>query len=422
MNTIVQIALRNVVRHKRRALITAITMMAGIGVFIAVDSLMNGMDRLSVDNMINLSESSVKVFTSAYYADRKALPLDDAIPDPTALAGTISEDPRVSAITRRTEFLARLGNYRDSVPVVGTVVDPVTDPKVFSLTDYISGSYFSSSAQTGGSPDRRIILGAELARKLGVTVGDTVVLSAATRYEASNADDFTLIGLLSTSDPVLNQSTIFITYAAADDFLDLGGLATELDVRMVHRVNLSDTAADAASLAAAIKKQNPDLAPYSFDQLAQGFLTLLKQKRAGSILIIFIILLIAAVGIMNTVLMSVYERIREVGVLKAMGFRSREVVWMFILEGLFVGLLGSLMGAALGGILDALLVFIGFPLDKMAGSLGSGIPFWGRLYGEWNPGAMIFAVIFGVVIALIAAVIPARKAAKMTATDALHFV
>jgi ABC-type lipoprotein release transport system permease subunit len=193
-------------------------------------------------------------------------------------------------------------------------------------------------------------------------------------------------------------------------------------VRMVHRVNLSDTAADAASLAAAIKKQNPDLAPYSFDQLAQGFLTLLKQKRAGSILIIFIILLIAAVGIMNTVLMSVYERIREVGVLKAMGFRSREVVWMFILEGLFVGLLGSLMGAALGGILDALLVFIGFPLDKMAGSLGSGIPFWGRLYGEWNPGAMIFAVIFGLVIALIAAVIPARKAAKMTATDALHFV
>ncbi len=429
MNTLIRIALRNVMRHRRRALITALTMMVGIAVFIWMDSLMNGIDKVSVDNLINLRDSSVKVFTSAYYKDRASYPLENGIADPQALIRRLSHDRGVSRVTPRTEFLAEVGNYRDTLPVVGVVVDPATDTKVFTLKNYLTGRYFTYPAGSATGPsapasaERQIILGKELADKLGLKLGQTILLDTTTRYGAENADDFTIVGLLHTTDPGLNQSTVFITYADANDFLDLAGLTTELDLRLESQVNLADTVAEAKSAAKAIGESSPSLTAKSFSEIDGGFLELLKQKRAGTAVLILIILLIAAVGIVNTVLMSVYERIREVGVLKALGLRNREVVWMFTLEGLIVGLLGCLMGAVVGIALEAQLIFVGLPLDKIAGNVGgSGFAFWGRLYGEWNPGAILFAVLFGLAVSLVAAFIPARRAAKMTATAALHFV
>ncbi len=418
MNTVIRIALRNVIRHRRRALITAITMMVGIGFFIFLDSLYNGLDRLSVDDLINFRDSSVKIFSAAYDADRESYPLDKGIPDAAALRNWLKKDKRVVAVTARTQFLAQAGNYRDTMYVVGTVVDPASDAAVFALKDVLIGSYFTPQAGT----DRQVILGKDLAGKLGLKVGDNVVLAASTRYEAQNADEFTIIGLLSTSDPTLNKSTALITYDAANDFLDLGGLVTEMDVRLQHRINLSDTLADAASLAAGVKASYPALSPYSFQDFNKGFLTVLKQKRFWGYMIMLFILLLSAVGIVNTVLMSVYERIREVGVLKALGFRGREVVWMFVFEGFFVGCLGSFLGAAMGTLINCYSIYVGFPLQKFGSDVGSGFAFWGTLRGEWNPGSILFAVIFGMVIAMIAAAIPARSAARMTATTALRFV
>jgi ABC-type lipoprotein release transport system permease subunit len=196
---------------------------------------------------------------------------------------------------------------------------------------------------------------------------------------------------------------------------------TETDVRLRQRVNLSDILADSASVAAAVKAAFPSLAPYSFQDLNKGILTVLRQKRIWGYVMMLFLLLIAAVGIVNTVLMSVYERIREVGVLKALGFRGREVVWMFILEGFFVGCLGSLLGAAMGTLINCYSIYVGFPLSKF-GDVGAGFVFWGTLRGEWNPGSILFAVVFGMVVAMVAAYIPARSAARMTATSALRFV
>jgi len=419
MNTVLRIALRNVIRHRRRALITAITMMVGIGFFIALDSLYNGLDRLSVDDLINYRDSSVKIYSAAYDADRESYPLDKGIADIGALTAWLKNDRRVVAVTPRTQFLAQAGNYHDTTYVIGTVVDPAMDPKVFALKDVLIGSYFTPQAGL----DRQIILGKELADRLGLKIGDTVLIAASTRYEAQNADDFTIVGLLSTSDPTLNKSTAMIAYAAARDFLDLGeavGLVTEMDVRLQHRVNLSDTLADAASLAGGVKAAFPSLAPYSFQDLNKGFLTVLKQKRIWGYVIMLFILLLSAVGIINTVLMSVYERIREVGVLKALGFRGREVVWMFVFEGFFVGCLGSLLGAALGVLINCYTIYVGFSMQRF-GDVGGGFAFWGTLRGEWNPGSILFAVIFGLVLAVLAAAIPARSAG-MAATSALRFV
>ncbi len=431
MNEVFRIALRNVLRHKKRAFITAITMMVGIALFIGFDSMMAGLDRLSIENMINLSYSSLKIFTKAYVAERDVYPLDYGISNPDKIVTELKTDPRVQSVALRTEFLGELSDYRNSLPVRGIVVNPSVDAGVFTLPEHVSGSFFGEGGKPADGVEsgslaqavNPIVIGSGLAAKFNLKIGDTILLSAHTRYDAQNADEFTVVGLLSSFDPTLDDNSVFITYNTADNFLDLEDLVTEMDVRLVHRLNIDEAVGDANAVAAAVKAANPALDAQTFKELGRAYFDLMGAKRSGTVVLVLIILLIAAVGIVNTVLMSVYARIREVGVLKALGFRRREVVWMFTFEGIFVGAIGSAMGAILGILIDVYLIFVGFPLDKMAGSSAvGGLSFWGTLYGTWNPGMIVFAVLFGLVVATVAAIIPARKAAKMTATAALRFV
>jgi putative ABC transport system permease protein len=416
MDPVLTIALRNITRHKRRTITSAITIAVGLMFFTFMDSVMAGLDRGGIDNMIELTTSAVKVYTKEYAEDKEAFPLKHGIDELEKLRRTLSADERVVGVAPRTRFTGQVSNYSESVPVVGTVVEPRADSTVFSLVRYLQGSYFSDES------GREIILGARLADEMGVGVGDYITLYATTRYKSRNADDFEIVGLLATTDPSINGSSVVISYEAADGFLDLEGLVTEANIGLERRVNLEDTKADARAVKERIASSFPGLEPVSFMDQAAGFLELAKSKRAFGVVFLLIVLLIAAVGIFNTVLMSVYERIREVGVLRALGLKPGQIATMFMLEGLLTGLLGSLMGLVLGVGVNLVLVVYGYPIDKLAGDMGdAGIPYWGTIYGEWNVGTMAFVFVFGIVVATVAGAIPARKAGKMAVTRALRF-
>jgi putative ABC transport system permease protein len=417
MGTIATIALRNILRHKRRTITSAITIAVGILFFLFMDSVMSGLDRGGIDNLIALSASAVKVHTAAYENDKEAFPLKNGIADVAPLRALLAQDRRVTGVTPRTQFLGQLSNYEQTVPVVGTVVDPAADTTVFGLKRFLEGGYF-----TGGG--REIILGKRLAQDLGVKIGGFITLYALTKYDSRNADEFRVTGLLNTSDPGLNKSSVIISYASADDFLDLEGLVTEVDISIQRRVNLTDMAADAKEVKQRISAAFPGLFAATFMDIGASFLEIAKSKRAFGVLFLLILLLIAGVGIFNTVLMSVYERIREVGVLRAHGMPPSQVTLMFALEGFFTGLLGSALGVALGSCGVWALVTYGYPIDKFvqSGDMAGGLPFWGTVYGEWNAAAIIAMFIFGTLVATFAGLIPAKKAGSIQVTDALRFV
>jgi putative ABC transport system permease protein len=417
MGSIIKIALRNILRHKRRTMTSAITIAVGITFFLFMDSVMAGLDRGGIDNLIDLSASAVKVHTAAYENDKEAFPLKHSIENVAELRSLLANDPRVIGVTPRTLFLGQLSNYDQTVPVVGTVVEPSTDTIVFGLTRFLKGSYFSDDS-------REIILGGKLAQDMGVDVGGYITLFALTKYDSRNADEFRVAGVLNTTDPTLNQSTVIISYAAADEFLDLEGLVTEANIAIKRRVNLRDMTADADTIKQRIGSAFPGLTAVTFMDLGASFLELAKSKRAFGVVFLLLLLLIAGVGIFNTVLMSVYERLREVGVLRAHGMPPSHVTLMFVLEGFFTGLLGSALGVLLGSCATWVIVVYGYPVDKLAGAgdVASGMPFWGTIYGEWNMPAIIAMFVFGTVVATIAGLIPARKAGSMQVTDALRFV
>lgn len=420
MGTLFKIAWRNVWRHGKRTALTIITMTIGLGLYIGIDSLLRGMDRGGLESIVDLSDSSVRVSTKAYEAERRSAPLDYGIPDLPGLEAQLLKDGRVLALTPRTRFVGSLSTGQDSIPVMVTAVDPRGDPKVFKLKDYLEGAWFDEAGEGLGAGG--LILGAKLAADLGVGPGDWLTLSARTKYEAQNADDFKIVGLLNTTDLSINAGGVFMSLAAADDFLDLEGLRTELGVRMEKRVNLADAMADSDELAAAIKKDFPALEAQSFGEIGRSFLELSKAKSKGTGMIIVIIMLIAGVGIANTILMSVYSRVREIGVLRAFGFSPKMIRRLFLIEGGIIGFVGSIAGVLFGIGLDAYLILVGYPIDKMMGDIDLGLPIAGTLFGEWNPDQMLVAALIGILISLFASRSPAKKAAKLEVTNALRFV
>ncbi len=412
-----KIAIRNIMRHKRRTIFSGITIMFGMVFFIMMDSMLTGMDRGALDNLIDLSTASLKICTRQYMEEMEAMPLRHGIANGDEVKRKLSRFDRVRGVTPRTRFLGQLSIYTETMPVSGVVIDPFTDTTVFDLDGCIEGSYFS------GSSRREIVLGKRLARDLDLKAGDWVTLYSLTRYESHNADDFLIVGLLNSTDPSINSSTVYITYTAADDFLDLDGLVTELDVGLHRRTNLPDMKKDAELIAAGLTPEFPELRIQTFMEMASGFLEIAKTKRAFGFVYLFVIMLIACIGIFNSVLMSVYERIREVGVMRALGFTPGELTSLFLLEGFITGIFGALLGVAGGVAVNIGLVYHGYPVDKIFGYDDIGdFPLWGTMYGEWNIPTFIIVFVFCVATATLAGLIPARKAGKMEITRALRFV
>jgi putative ABC transport system permease protein len=419
MKTLIAIAFRNLMRHKRRTILTGIIISVGLWLYIFMDSVMAGLDRGSIDNMINLTTSAVKIHTGKYDEEKESFPLKYGLKNVDKLTQWIKKDNRVSAVAPRTQFIGELSNYEESIPVIGSVVDPVGDKEVFTLTEYLDGNYFSSESA------REIILGKELAKDLDVAPGDFITLYALTKYESRNADDFKIVGTFNTTDPNLNKSGVFISFKAANQFLDLENTVTEINVQLKRRINFDDLLADMKEVRAAITSQYPHLATYTFAELGAGVLELVRQKKIWGVFMTLVLLLIAAVGIVNSVLMSVYERIREVGVLRAMGFEGSEIMKMFMFEGAMIGFLGSLVGILLGIATVLVLTTYGYPLEKIYGDMyvdTSGFPMWGTIYGEWNIPLIIGSFLFGLITSILASIPPAKKAAQMEVTQAIRFI
>jgi ABC-type lipoprotein release transport system permease subunit len=417
MGTLWKIALRNTLRHARRTIITAAVMMAGISVFILFDSLLAGMDRMAVDNMADYTLSSLKIRNPEYVRDIASSPLDKGLADPAGTLSAVAAQGLQGAA--RLRFVARVSNYTDEIPVLADGVDPSADARVFKLAQSVtSGAWLSRAAP------RTVVLGAELARELKLKVGDPVLVTAQTVHDVTNADEYTLAGIVSTPAPEVNRGGLFMPLDDARALLDAaggaGGLVTEVDVALPRASSLDAALfqgeAAAKLLRAALPAERVD--PIGF--LAASYLALRNAKASYTLIPIITVLAISAVGIVNTILMSVFSRVREIGVLRAYGMTARDIRRLFTLEGLALGLAGSTLGVALGALLDFLLISRGINMAVYTKSLGS-IPVSGILRGEWNPKTMLIGFLFGMVVSLVAARIPARRAARLEPTAALRF-
>lgn len=416
---ILKMALRNVFRHKRRTLISVFTIGVGLMFYIVMDSLFAGVDRLLVESIVKFSDSSIVIFSKDYDQNRRGFPLDKGIKDFEGIKKIVKNLEGVEELTYRTQFLGEVIFGAKSKYVVGTVIDPELDTRVFEIKNYVKGEYLKG--------DEDVIIGNLLAKKLGVSIGDYLTISAKTVNGAYNALDFKIVGIIDSPSVSLNESGIIISYSSANKLLQLNNTKTSVNVKVEwpKGESISSYLKKLESVATEIRSKLSGYNVYTIKDLYGDFLLLMEQKRATSFLITFLVLVIAGVGIANNILMSVYERIKEIGVLMAMGMKPSEVRKLFLLEGILIGVLGGIFGVVLGILGDVFIIYVGYDVSSMIGRMSPsdlGMPVWGIFYGEWNPKAFFESFAFALIVAVVSAYVPSRYASKLKVTDCLKFV
>ncbi len=339
-----RLALRNLLRQRRR---TALTLMVVIAGFVAL-SLAGG---FMAQTFQGLSDSAIRgglghlqVMPPGAMEGDEAQSLEQSLPDGEALASRLRQDPAVAEVLPRTQFMGLLSSGAKSVAFLGTAVDPVLEPRHMACTEALN-----NGAKTPGgagsrwlSADpaaREVILGVGLARTLGATVGSSLTLMSTTRDGALNAVDVEVAGLQDLGLRELNDRFLTVSLATADQLLEAGQARSRLSVVLKRPQDITRAQAR-------VQAQLPGTAVKPWFELASFYrqVKLLYFAIFGFMgLVLFLVVLLATA---NTLLMSVMERVREFGVLRAMGLQPGQLLALLQWEGAFLGLMGSALGLA----------------------------------------------------------------------------
>ena len=400
MGYLLKLAARNLWRQKRRTALTFLAIAVGLAALIEVDCIMAGVDRDAIDNLINLETGDVRIHAQGYSAERESLPIDRTL-DPDAVLTALKDVEKIRAATPRLMFGARLNTGWEEIPVTGVGIDPERDGQVFTLAEYVDGRWPARGASEA-------LLGYDLARVLELTPGDSFTLVTRTRDGAFQAIDLTVAGLIRSPHPQVNSGQVYLPLDVASQALALGGAATEVVLKTQDGARVEDVS---RNVRAALENAGISGEVLTWRDAASDFLAISQSKQGFSALLIFMILVIAVVGVVNTILLGAMERVREIGMMKAMGMTTREIVLLFMLEATGIGVLGSITGCLIGIAGNAYLVSHGINILESYKGLDIGYPIAGVIRGAWNWPMVAEAFLLGIVVSWVASYIPARRVA-----------
>lgn len=382
---------------------------------IIFDSYFKGLNLKTFEKIIDYETAHIKIYAQGYKEDIDNLPLEKTF-DPLKVIPILKNDPEVKSVTPRISFRCTLSNGIDQLPAVGLAVDPVQDENVFTMKSSISqGEYLmGSSTELGASTEEAMAIGADLAQDFNAGIGDTLTVLARTKYSTFQALDLKIKGIIKSDDYTIDANSILITLALAQKALDLGKGVTEVDVRLKdpERIDL-------------FKKKYfgrfPGSEIWTWKEVAEDVMAHSRSHDRGKNIVFFCILIIALVGISNTILIAAFERTREIGMLAAMGMKRGQIVGLFILEGTMIGMVGSALGCLAGFLL------VVFWTTRFGFDLSFAMKSWGYIgfrsgvfLGAWNPELIPEVFIFGVVVSALSSIYPAWVASRMEPTEALR--
>ena len=410
MKFLVSLAWKNLSRYKRRTVITMIAIAFGISMYIWIDGFLLGMEKESERNLLWYETGVAEIMHADYWKNIAYFPLKDSFKVSPKLIKTI-EDKGFSW-TKRTAFISEMFDENGSLPVIVYGIDTKRDEEVFKLKETIVKGKYLEPNEYG------VLVGEWLAEDLSIKVGDVVTVRTRTRLGAYQAVDLEVKGILNCPNPKVNKGTAFIPLSVADREMEMDGRVTEVALGLPEWTSQE---ARLIPLTKEIEKSFPLLVVKNWRDLAKDFVAVSEGKRGGTSVLLFLIFIIAAVGISNTMLMAVYERIREIGMMRAMGMKDSSIRLAFLLEAGGIGFLGSLIGVALGAFFTFFMVRYGLDYSGILGRMDIGYRVTGIFRAAWDIKAMIVAFFFGVIVSMLVAFIPAHRALKMEITECLRY-
>ena len=415
---LLQLAWRNLWRNRRRTFITMAAIAFGYAMLLFVACLMAGLRWQMIQNGTCLVMSQIQVHAPGYYPNRalqKTLGGRQGT-DVRALLATISADRRVSAVAPRVYGYALLSAAHRSAGVELMGVVPEQEPKITTLNTQIAkGSYLTAQLPKG------VVIGDKLASTIGIELGSEIVLLTQAADGSMGNDVYSVVGILHTGLDAVDRGLVLMTLASLQDLLHLAPARIhEVGIKLNH----IDAATNvAASLQVRLGKTLP-VRVMAWPELAPELANYVQFNHGVTVVLFFIFFLVAVIGVMNTMLMAVFERTREFGMLMAVGMRPAQVIGLILTEAAGLGLASLLVGATLGVPLLWYLQVHGLDLGGSTGEVVTvaGIVVGHLWYGRQDFPAYSQAALGLAATALVSALYPAWRAAQLRPTEAMRKV
>jgi putative ABC transport system permease protein len=403
-----KIAFKNLFRNKRRTLITFSVIIFGSAALLVAGGFIRYMFDGLAENTIRNGLGHMQIFNPEQLRKKEERPLQFGLDQPGRIAGAATSVPGVRGVAARVDFMGLLSNGEKSTIFLGTGIEPEKELSLGYETTIKAGTLLSSK-----EGKFQVLLATGLANTLNSGPGDTLTIMSTTTDGALNAVDVEVAGIFSTGIAEYDERALRVPLYVAQKLLDSQKVSTLV-------VGINNTAATDqvwTRLNAKFAAAGYSLEIRRWYEMATFYQQVVSMFSAIFAILGTIIFVLVVLSSSNTMLMTVLERVREIGTLMAFGTTRFKVMGIFITEGLFMGVLGGILGGAAGYILIKVMNGAHLTMPAPPGST-HGFPIRIPVVPE------IFGGVFLLMIAtmVVASVIPALRASRLRIVDALnHF-
>lgn len=399
-----KLALRNIFRNTRRTILTVMLIGFSLAALILTDAVTSGMIKVMVESVTKTISGEAQIHKKGF---RENLDIDLYLENSSTIEGQLAADDRVKAYSPRVIAAGMISSSYNVSSGAVYGVDGEQEATVSKLKEAIvEGEYLSDSPT-------EILIGRPMAELLEIGLGDRIVitLAEADTGELSQAL-FRVSGVFFFGMREFDENLVFVNIDKAREVVNIGNASHEIAL-LFH-----DTDIDASDTQAVLSELNQgDIEALDWRSLFPEITSVLEMSGFSSVIIGSILFLLASLGVINSMFMSIYERIYEFGVAKAIGTKPRQLLQLILLEGFLIALISCAFGIAVGGSLGLYYEINGIPLGEFE---FAGVALSNAIPTVLSINQFTHFPIYVILLTLTATLYPARFAAKIVPSEALQ--
>lgn len=403
-NNLFSLALRNVLRQRARSAATLAAIAIGVAGLILVGGFVQDIFIQLGEAIIHSQTGHIQISKTGYREGKNRAPEKYLIQNPDELKTELRKAlPEASLSMARLGFTGTLNNGRRDLGIIGESIEPAAEASMGTYMHFVEGRVLTDKDVDG------IVVGQGVAKSLGLAVGDRVTLVITLAAGAVNTLDFEIIGIFQSFSKEFDARAVRIHQHAAKSLMDTNG--AHLIVLMLNDTASTDSAVDVLKS----RLSSTGLEIVSWGTLSDFYEKTIDLYERQFGILRLIILVMVLLSVVNSVNMTLFERTREFGTMLAVGDRSTTVFQLIMTESLILGVIGALIGMALGCLSAVGISAVGIPMPPPPNA-NLGYIALIRLV----PTTVATAGAIGFCAAVLATIVPARRAAGLDIVEALH--
>ncbi len=410
MSLVFKIALRNLIRSKRRTIFTLISISAGLAMILWLQCILAGRNKNMIDSITSKHTGHLQVYRSNYLEDRLIQNSFDL-----SLENLLKLLPIGSSAAPRVYLPALISSGENSFPIYLQGIDPLAEPQVTQNKVILSQGDYLEPELDPACPSRQIYIGAALAKSLAIHLNSKVVLMAQAADGTLGNDLFRVKGIYSL--PGADKTVAYSPLACVTKLGAIRGIH-EWAIRIRHEEEMDTIRKHLES------HLDPGVVSTTWRETLPQVAGMVRYNDATLLMVSSMLFMIISVGIVNTLLMSVFERTREFGVMIALGTTPFQIQKVVLAESLMIGILSSILGVAAGSLIIVYHQWKGFDLTPFLGPETSteNFKFDWVIYPLFRLSSF-FKLLGGVLTLVVTAgLYPAYRASKLSAVEAMRCV